>query len=55
MSRLITTHRDIDQRARAGGTGGLMNNLNLDDDSALVDVFFALEIYTVKSYTVCFV
>lgn len=44
VSRLIAAAREIDQRAPAGGSGsGLMNNLNVGDDSALVSPFTALE------------
>lgn len=35
--------------------GGLMNNLNVDDDSALVAMFALLEICTVKSNIGCFI
>lgn len=38
---------------RADPAQGLMNNLNVDDDSALVSA--PLEIYTVKCNIVCFV
>lgn len=44
VSRLIAAAREIDQGAPAGGSGlGLMNNLNVGDDSALVSPFTALE------------
>lgn len=52
MSRLITAllHREIDQKSQSGvdPARGLMNNLNWDDDSALLSVLTPLEIYTVK-------
>lgn len=40
---------------RAALTPDLMNNLNADDDSALVSALAALETCTVKSYVVYFV
>lgn len=50
---LFTTRKLIRKPDRADPAQGLMNNLNVDDDSALVSAL--LEIYTVKCNIVCFV
>lgn len=47
------TRKLIRKPDRADPAQGLMNNLNVDDDSALVSA--PLEMYTVKCNIVCFV
>ena len=49
MLKLIRKSEGVDRAM------GLMNNLNVDDDSALGSVFSLMEISTVKSDIVCFV
>lgn len=50
----LFTKKLIRGPVRADLAWELMNNLNVDDDSALEEVFALLEIYTVKLNGVCF-